>query len=403
MDRSCLLLFLFLCSLLNAAESDERWVSINNGAFGNETVNAMVCKGEDLYIGGTFGAVNGVTASNIARLDISSGTWYPLGTGVDNVVWHLAMDGAGTLFASGYFQNAGGIAVDDLARWDGAAWSAVESGNVTALVSNEEGNIYAAIGDTGGYQGRQWFYEVNLWNGSTWTTIGSFNGEVTALANKGPGSLYAAGYFTAANNIAVNHIVKLTGTTATTLGNGLDNAPKMLMVDNDGILYAAGYFGIDGVPAANRVVRWDGTAWSVLGGAMNGEVDTIAVHENGDLYVGGHFTTAADMEAASIARWDGAAWHPLGSGVDGSVYALAIDEEGDLLVGGKFSTAGGKSSPFVAKWMTMDDEPAMPDIDELPEEDLSPSDKDIVDTDPAVTDNEVPDEAGDELLGDEDA
>jgi hypothetical protein len=75
----------------------------------------------------------GLPANNIAMWDGSA--WHPLGTGVEEAVWALAAfdeDGPGpnppVLFAGGYFTTAGGVVVNNIARWDGANWSSVGGG-----------------------------------------------------------------------------------------------------------------------------------------------------------------------------------------------------------------------------------------------------------------------------------
>ncbi|RLG36541.1 MAG: hypothetical protein DRO01_08005, partial [Thermoproteota archaeon] len=80
--------------------------------------------GEALYAGGDFTTVDGITVNHIAKWDGT--TWSalsgPSGTGVSNSVFALAVydDTEGeALYVGGYFQTAGGITVNQVARWDG--------------------------------------------------------------------------------------------------------------------------------------------------------------------------------------------------------------------------------------------------------------------------------------------
>lgn len=69
--------------------------------------------------------------------------------GTDSPVTALALDGAGDLYAGGYFTTAGGVVANNIARWDGISWSALGSGindNVYTLTVDGAGNLYA-----GGY------------------------------------------------------------------------------------------------------------------------------------------------------------------------------------------------------------------------------------------------------------
>src|SRR5262245_50517305 len=90
--------------------------------------------GPALYIGGEFTSAGGVPAAGIARWDGAS--WSVVGTGVSGTVLAgtpvgvLALavydDGGGAdLYAGGHFANAGGVAVSNIARWNGTSWSAL--------------------------------------------------------------------------------------------------------------------------------------------------------------------------------------------------------------------------------------------------------------------------------------
>lgn len=87
--------------------------------------------GERLYAGGQFTLAGGVAAQNLASF--ANGVWdAPAGlTGPAAVVerLHVHDDGRGpALYVAGEFASAGGGAADDIARFDGAAWSALGSG-----------------------------------------------------------------------------------------------------------------------------------------------------------------------------------------------------------------------------------------------------------------------------------
>jgi hypothetical protein len=86
--------------------------------------------GPALYAGGAFGFAGGIEVNRIARWDGSA--WSPLaapgGVGLDGPVRALAVfdDGGGpALYVGGDFTTAGGVPANNIARWDGAAWSAV--------------------------------------------------------------------------------------------------------------------------------------------------------------------------------------------------------------------------------------------------------------------------------------
>ncbi len=72
--------------------------------------------------------------------------WSALGSGMNDYVHALAVDGSGNLYAGGDFTTAGGNAANRVAKWDGSAWSALGSGTnsyVYALALDGSGNLYA--------------------------------------------------------------------------------------------------------------------------------------------------------------------------------------------------------------------------------------------------------------------
>jgi hypothetical protein len=86
--------------------------------------------GPALHVGGRFTTAGGVAANNIAKWDGS--TWSALGSGVNgqsvgNAVVHD--DGGGAaLYVGGQFTSAGGVAASNIAKWDGSSWSALGGG-----------------------------------------------------------------------------------------------------------------------------------------------------------------------------------------------------------------------------------------------------------------------------------
>ena len=76
-----------------------------------------------LYIGGSFEAVNGIPARNMAYWDGSS--WHALGEGTNKEVHALALDPSGDLYAVGLFTEAGGVPANHVAYWNGETWYAL--------------------------------------------------------------------------------------------------------------------------------------------------------------------------------------------------------------------------------------------------------------------------------------
>jgi len=285
------------------------------------------------------------------------GSLSPLGTGIGSTVYSLAVSPSGTLYAGGNFSTAGSLPANNIAAWNGAAWSTLSTGvndDVRALAYAVQGNTLYAGGwfsTAGGASASR----IAAWNGATWSPLGAgTNGSVSSLTlDPQDGTLYAGGTFLTAGGPAANNIATWNGTAWSPLGPGVGSTVNALALDaQDDTLYAGGSFTTAGGPAANYVAAWNGTAWSPLGPGVGSTVNTLAVDAQDDsLYVGGTFTTAGGLPASRIAAWNGTAWSPLGAGLDNDVVALKLDSGRDLLyAGGTFSTAGAGSASKVAVW-----------------------------------------------------
>ncbi|MEC9374240.1 MAG: hypothetical protein VYC34_10370, partial [Planctomycetota bacterium] len=228
-------------------------------------------------------------------------------------------DGSGTaLYAGGKFSVAGTEFASNIAKWDGARWSAVGEG----------------------------LFE-----------------EVYALAVYDDGSgpaLYAGGRLRPSFNEPLYGLARWDGENWSIVGGGLSGIVRSLCVYSDYLgeaLYVGGTFTTAGGAPAGRIARWDGTAWSNLaGGASAGEINALIVHDPGDgahLYAGGRFDNIGGVEANNIAKWNGLFWSPVGAGVNDAILALATyrtPSGSELVVGGEFTAAGGITAEGVARW-----------------------------------------------------
>jgi trimeric autotransporter adhesin len=271
--------------------------------------------------------------------------------GTDGEVNAAVIDSSGKLYVGGYFSIAGTAVTRNIAMWDGSTWSALGSGvNNSVCALTLSGDLLYAGGyftTAGGVSANY----VAKWDGSSWSALGSgMNDDVCALAASGD-ILYAGGNFTTAGGVGANRVAKWDGSSWSALGSGMNDSVydsvQALALSGDA-LYAGGYFTTAGGISANHVAKWDGSSWSALGSGTNGTVIALAV--SGDvLYAGGWISMAGGVSANRIAKWDGTSWSALGSGMDYTVYALTVRED-VLYAGGDFRTAGGVSAYGVAKW-----------------------------------------------------
>jgi hypothetical protein len=121
------------------------WSALGSGV--NDTVWALAVIGTDLYAGGFFTTAGGVQVSNIAKWNGS--TWSSLGSldipyNMIPGVCALAVSG-NNLYVGGWFTNVGGMSATNIAKWDGGTWSALGSGMndvVLALAVDEADHLF---------------------------------------------------------------------------------------------------------------------------------------------------------------------------------------------------------------------------------------------------------------------
>jgi hypothetical protein len=349
------------------------WSSLGTVAVGSSWgevgggVNALAFdRNGDLYAGGSFFDAGDAPANDIAKWDGKAWSALGLGAAWGNVwggVYALAFETNGNLYVGGNFTIAGGVAANNIAKWDGSSWSALgsgigdESSAVGALAFDANGNLYAG----GGFSSAGGVSADNIakWDGIAWSALGSgVDGYVSALAFDSDGDLCAGEWsFTAAKHWAGN-VAKWDGGAWSNLGSGMNNGPyqmvsvNALVSDGNGNLYAGGAFSEAGGVSVNNIAKWDGSSWSALSSGIGNDdsaVGALALDAKGNLWAGGGFSTAGGASANNIAKWDGIAWSALGSGVDGGVSALAFDTSGNLYLGGAFTSAGTNVSVNVAK------------------------------------------------------
>ncbi|MBL0232095.1 MAG: T9SS type A sorting domain-containing protein [Chitinophagaceae bacterium] len=274
--------------------------------------------------------------------------------GVNGPVFTVLVDGT-DVYVGGNFTLAGGIAVVNVAKWNGSVWSSLGTGlggstDVVTSIKKFGTSVYA--GSTFG---------VSKWDGSTWTNIGTAsvpvgpNLGVYAIELDGLGNLYAAGSFQKMNGVTTNCIAKWNGSTWSSLGNGLDINPgsSILTVAVQGFnVYAGGGFSsMSGVTVSN-VACWNGSSWTNVGGGVTGTgaVACLAVVGT-DLFVGGNGLTSAGagVPISNVAKWNGSSWSSPGSGLNNSVSAFAVLGT-ELFAGGDITGSGATTINKIAHW-----------------------------------------------------
>jgi len=199
-------------------------------------------------------------------------------------------DGTGpALYVAGQFSGAGGIAVNNVAKWNGTNWSPLGSG-------------------------------------LTFPSHGSAGATAMTVFDDGTGpALYVCGVFDHAGGAVANDIAKWDGTNWSGLpglsaGPSPYLAPVSLTHHDDGngpaLYLGLNSFAYIGQSSVQGVARWDGQAWSSLGGGFGGAASALESFDDGQgggpaLWVGGYNTTyvGGNLPALDIARLNSGCTH----------------------------------------------------------------------------------------------
>ena len=332
-----------------------QWDAMHAGISGQ--IYAIVPHGNYIYVGGSFNDINGTSAYSLARWDTVAQTWSLVGgaPGLTSgngqfvgIAYALAFDASGSLYVGGVFDHVGGKAAANIARWDGATWTALGSGlggandSVNALVISGS-DLFAGGSFTNPYS------NIARWDGANWNGMGGTNGRVLALYLDGS-SLYAGGLFTQAGITSVQNLAVWTGgSTWQDVGGGADNEVTAIVPGPGGFIVTGGFQNVGG-SSAHHAALWSGSAWSTLTYGVSGEAYAAAAM-GGLVFIGGDFHDMRYDSSNHIAIWNSAdsTWYGLGNSVDGPVFAVAISGS-DVYVGGQFNTAGGIPAANVARW-----------------------------------------------------
>ena len=344
---------------------------------------------ENLLIGGQFTEVGGSTlASNVASWDGT--TWSNVGN-VAGSVEVVAVNGI-SFFVGGNFLSVDGVCASLVAeltpltqtyQQQSAIWTSPENGVggvINAEVMNGTNMLYVGgqFNDVGG--GSTFAQNVAVWNGSSWSALGTTtqNGvsgtgfgvyAVYALSMNGTSNLYVGGSFLGFGSLATNAngIASWDGSSWSLLGNSTSAGVKggsgtvyALAMNGTSMLYVGGSFANVGGLTANNIAAWNGESWIVLAGnGVSDIVYALAMNAAYNIFVGGLFNNVdgSTLAANHLTSWDGTSWSVVGTnttfnGVDGTVLALLMNGTNTLYVGGIFSKADGKliNMSSVASW-----------------------------------------------------
>ena len=183
------------------------------------TASTLALTATVLVAGGSFTTAGGVSANGVAQWNGTA--WSTLDVhGMNGEVRALSVFND-QLVAGGYFTLAGGVPANRIALWNGTAWSAlglgIQEGNqgdpvadyyVCALAVYEDNLVASGIFSTASGVAAN---NIAQWNGAAWSALDvgmeGYVGDLAVFHN----SLYAGGEFRTAGGLTVNFVARWEG------------------------------------------------------------------------------------------------------------------------------------------------------------------------------------------------
>jgi hypothetical protein len=273
---------------------------------------------------------------------------------VSNQVFTLYSDTVqDLLYASGWFDYAGGNYLPSAVKWNGSSWQLLGTPVQTLFAFHYHKDTLFATGAISNT-----IYEIGYWDGTDWVVTDTANVTVKGMLSLGD-TLAAFGHFDSIQHVAAKGVAfKYNGQWQSTNFPFVWYNPPPYVSDPplvnhllfyNGDLYAGGTFE-DTLGNPVNLARYDGISWQPVPGLSGGwgGIGTMAVY-NGELYVGGGFTSPCK----GIAKWNGSTWSDVGGSVTnsglGDVFAMNVHNN-NLYAAGQFSEIGGVNAPYLAQW-----------------------------------------------------
>ena len=249
----------------------------------------------------------------------------------------------GKLYVGGRFERANRKLANNIAVWDGTAWSTLGKGvdgpvhDICAIgkdiyVCGEFSYANKGKNDEGTPANR-----VAKWDGTKWSALAArvVDREIFALATDGK-NLYLGGNFQKINDATeTRSIAKYDGKTITAMGGQFDRG-VMNMAWLNGKLYVGGIFKENGDDECLSTAVWDGKEWAEVPGMPS---SCYRIRTDGkDLY--------AAPSSGNVYKLDGGKWAKVVE-TSGQVFGLHV-EEGKIYLGGDFTKVNGKETHQLA-------------------------------------------------------
>lgn len=269
-----------------------------------------------ILVGGEFGSVNGVTRTNLARLNADGSLDTSFNANVNNTVVCVAVQPDGRIVIGGNFGSVGGQARNRIARL------------------NADGTL-----DTG--------FDPNV-------QISSGSSVVQVIALQGGGGIIVGGTFDAVGGVTRHNLARLN--TDGSLDAGFDpnvsSSVIALALQRTGkIMVGSTSASIGGQPHGG-IARLNGDGTLDAGFVTNtSNVFSIATQADGLLIITGVFNVVNSQTRRNVARLnlDGTLDTGFDPDVDTTVFGSVIHADGSLVIGGAFASAGGSAHQNIAR------------------------------------------------------
>jgi len=360
-----------------------------------------------VVFGGQFTVVNGVSRTNMARLNADGA----LDTSFDPVAggWPIAIQSDGKILAGPFRLNADGTRdssfQNGLAEADGFVSSVAVQSDGKVLIGGYFSRGIARLNTDGaldnGFQNRlaeadNWVSSVEVQNDGKLLIVGQFtavnrdsrnnitrlnadgtmdNGfqaevagtysRVVSVVGQGDGKVLIAGYFNTVNGVSRTNIARLN--MDGTLDSGFqaevsvpDSVPSSVALQIDGkVLVAFAPTVVNGMRNPTRLARLntDGSLDSGFQAEVSGtdsRVRSVVVQRDGKVLIGGWFDEVNGVSGPeNIARFNNDGTLDSGfqrlASANGGVESVALQTDGKVLIGGSFNVVNGASRNGIAR------------------------------------------------------
>ena len=315
--------------------------------------------------------IGGLLVNIVKNIDGTLDSSFYTGTGFDNEVWSIAIQGDEKILCGGFFTSYNGATRNSIVRLNsnGTLDSSFNIGTgfnspVLSIAIQSDGKILCG-GPYTSYNGatRNRIVRLNS-NGSLDSSFNvgtGFNAQVLSIVIQSDGKILCGGTFTSYNGRTQNRIVRLNsnGTldSSFNVGTGFNEQVFDIAIQSDGKILCLGTFTSYNGATRNRIVRLnsDGSLDNsfFVGVGFDGPAASVEVQSDGRILCGGNFTSYNGTNQSGIVRLnsDGTLDSSLsvGTGFNFYIWSIAIQNDSKILCGGSFRNYNGTSQNRIVR------------------------------------------------------